>query len=53
MKCFSKKYPKLIFVIDGNGEDFDDIWKHYFRNGEDQYIRAELVFKPCKFLEEE
>jgi hypothetical protein len=53
MKCFSKKYPELIFVIDGNGEEFDDVWKHYFMNGDDQYTRAKFVFEPCIFLKEE
>lgn len=49
---FSKKYPELILVISGDGEDFDDKWKHYFLNGEDEYIKANITYRDSRFLKE-
>ena len=33
----SKKYPKLEFTLDGNGDDVDDVWRAFFKNGKNYY----------------
>lgn len=45
MKEYSKKYPTIVFVIDGEGEESGDIWKAYFKNGRMFKTKAELVFE--------
>ncbi len=30
---FSKKHPNLEFILTGEGEERDDVWKKYFKNG--------------------
>ena len=34
MTILSKEYPNLIFVLEGVGEEFPDVWKAWFHNGE-------------------
>lgn len=29
----SKHYPKMLIVLEGDGEDRDDVWEHRFLNG--------------------
>ena len=45
MRSFSKKYPDLIFVVTGEGEDNDDIWKAYFKDGLMFRAKAQIVFE--------
>jgi hypothetical protein len=45
MKSYSKKYPTIVFVIDGEGEESGDIWKAYFKNGKMFKTKAKLVFE--------
>jgi hypothetical protein len=33
MKTYSKKYPKVTFILFGIGEEEDDYWKIYYKNG--------------------
>ena len=33
MKEFSKKFPDALFILEGDGEGSDDLWKAYFKNG--------------------
>ena len=30
VKLLSEKFPNIVFTVDGQGEDSDDFWKHYF-----------------------
>ena len=30
---YSKKHPDILFTLHGKGEENDDIWKAYFKNG--------------------
>lgn len=41
----SKDYPNLLFSLEGEGEDNDDIWKAWFRNGKSVVVRAKIVFE--------
>ena len=42
---FSEKHPTILFCLDGTGEESEDIWRLYVKNGKSQYIKAELVFE--------
>jgi hypothetical protein len=44
MKEFSKKFPKALFALHGNGDDSDDFWIKYFRDGKMQECQASLVY---------
>jgi hypothetical protein len=44
---FSLKYPEAIFKLVGYGEDKDDIWVKYFKNGDMEYFNARIVFPKC------
>lgn len=46
MKRLSKLYPTTVFALCGNGEDDDDIWKAYFKNGKMQLERTIIAFNP-------
>ena len=41
---FSKKHPNAIFCLEGDGEDSDDNWKLYVKDGHTQECRAKMVF---------
>jgi hypothetical protein len=45
MKAYSKKHPKVLFCIDGEGEESADIWKAYFQNGKMFKTKAKLMFE--------
>ena len=45
LKHFSRKHPDALFILSGEGEDNDDIWKAYFRNGRMYKEKAKIVFK--------
>ena len=44
MLRLSEMFPKTLFILHGIGEEYDDVWKHYFKNGKSKYISARLVF---------
>lgn len=41
---FSKKHPDVIFCLEGEGEESDDKWKLYVKEGFTQECRAIIVF---------
>ena len=41
---FSIKHPKIIFMLEGEGEESGDIWKLYVQDGHVQNCRAKIVF---------
>lgn len=43
LRYFSKKYPAVIFVLDGYGDE-KDIWRKYIKDGRVQYVKAEILF---------
>jgi hypothetical protein len=40
----SRTYPRVLFEVNGIGEDKDDQWRARIRNGESEVIRARIVF---------
>jgi ABC-type Fe3+-hydroxamate transport system substrate-binding protein len=45
MRSFSKKYPEVLFILSGEGEDPEDMWKEYHKNGLMQKVNAEITFE--------
>lgn len=46
MRFFSKKFPTVLFTLNGEGEENDDMWKAYFKNGKMQFCKAKIAFDP-------
>jgi hypothetical protein len=44
MKNFSKIYCKVVFLLEGHGEEYDDIWRKFFKNGRMQRENAQIIF---------
>ncbi len=44
MKELSKIYPETTFLLEGEGEESEDIWRKYFKNGKKQVCKARIVF---------
>jgi hypothetical protein len=44
MKTLSKKYPEILFQLDGEGEEAGDIWRSFFKNGKSHTSRAKIIF---------
>lgn len=44
MKEVSLLVPDVKFTVYGNGEESEDIWYHYFLNGQDCYCPVKITF---------
>lgn len=44
LREFSKLYPDALLVLYGDGENSDDFWYSYFRNGKVQYTPARIEY---------
>jgi len=42
----SREYPEVLFDLYGDGEDSDDMWHSYYKNGKMQHCPAEITFPP-------
>lgn len=42
---FSKKHSETLFLLEVKGEENEDIWKLYVRNGKKQMCKAILTFE--------
>lgn len=40
----SKKYPHILFFIEGIGEEHDDIWRAYIQDHKSQYVKGRIEF---------
>lgn len=41
---FSKKYPGVLFILTGEGEEMPDMWKLYVKNGKSLKVRAVITY---------
>lgn len=46
MKIYSEKHPTVLFKLTGIGEEPDDIWVEYYKNGKMQRCKGEIVYPP-------
>lgn len=44
MREFSKKHPKALFMLSGEGEESGDMWREYYRDGKMQKCKVQLHF---------
>jgi len=44
IKEMSKNFLDILFTLNGEGEEPDNIWKKYFLNGKMQIVKAQIVF---------
>lgn len=50
--AISKEFPDVMFIICGNGEGFDDLWREWWQNGKWEYHKAEIApFNPNEMEE--
>jgi hypothetical protein len=49
MTKLSKLFPTLTFIIRGEGEESEDVWKAKVKNGEISIVMAELTFPEFSF----
>ena len=46
MAILSKKFPNVVFELYGQGEDSEDMWYAYYKNGFVQDCPAKITFDP-------
>lgn len=46
MVQFSLNHPNVLFILTGYGEDREDIWRSYYRNGSFYTVNPEVKFPP-------
>jgi len=39
---YSKRHPKVVFKLSGEGEESGDIWTEYYQDGKMQREKAEI-----------
>lgn len=44
LQRISKKYPKMLIIVYGEGEESEDFWKLFIRNGKSHRVRGEVVY---------
>ena len=51
MKLLSKEFPSLYFELEGFGEDYGDMWREYFHNGEAMHSDAKIIYDTPEWFE--
>ena len=45
MRTYSKLHPETLFTLKGEGEEIEDVWIEYHKNGRMQRVEAQIVFE--------
>ena len=53
MRKLSKKHPRILFELTGEGEESKDLWKARFKNGESEIVKAIVTFPKFEKVVEE
>lgn len=46
MLTLSQHFPNVVFDLYGEGEDAEDMWHTYYKNGKKQHCPAIITFEP-------
>jgi hypothetical protein len=46
MAVLSKEFPTIVFKLSGDGEEADDIWTKYYKNGKKQEANIVITLEP-------
>jgi len=44
MRILSLRFPKVLFTLQGEGEEYGDVWKKYFLNGQTQEAQGVITY---------
>jgi hypothetical protein len=44
MNLLSKEFPDIVFTVTGDGEESDDLWREYWKNGKVQNANRHIVY---------
>jgi hypothetical protein len=45
LREFSKEHPDILFILEGEGEENDDLWILYVKNGKSQRCRPIITYE--------
>lgn len=45
MKVLSEKHPKVVFLLEGNGEEKGYLWREYWVNGKVHAVKAQITYE--------
>lgn len=51
MKTISEFFPNAVFELSGEGEEFGDFWREYFKDGKTEYCCGEIIYETPKEIE--
>lgn len=43
--ALSKKFPAVLFALEGEGEESGDVWKAWIRNGKSVHVQGKIIFE--------
>jgi hypothetical protein len=46
MRSFSARFPDVLFILHGEGEETGDVWDKYFKGGKMQECRVVMTIPP-------
>lgn len=49
MTLLSLRFPGLLFLLHGEGDNNDDIWNKYYLNGKEQVCPAKISYDPFDY----
>jgi hypothetical protein len=44
MYLLSKEFPDIVFTVTGDGEESDDLWREYWKDGKVQNANRHIVY---------